>query len=315
VYRYMEQCDSVERATVEKHQFHFRTSARKILLAYRPNLLNGGRFYMKKNSYTEAYRFLDLYLSSAEYPLLKKMFLSQTDSMYARVAYWITIAGYRIGAYDGVVRYAPIALRFPENQNFVQEYLCRSYLAMNDSAAWLDDLKKGFVNFPDHTYFFTSLQSYLNGIGKYDDALHFADRMVQSDPKNPLFWFAKAVIYMNKDYYRNCITNCDIVLTLDSAHINANYFKGLSYCNLAKASSDAMRKEDFRSENYHKLRADMMQYYTLAETPLENMRRLAPDKAVSWAPLLYQVYLHLNKGDEFEEMEHIVDSLVIPEKK
>ena len=84
------------------------------------------------------------------------------------------------------------------------------------TAAWVKELKRGIVNFPDHTYFFTSLQEFLNRKGKYDEALLFADRMIQYDPKNALFWYAKALVYMRKDDYKNCIANCDVVLTLDS---------------------------------------------------------------------------------------------------
>lgn len=114
-------------------------------------------------------------MSSAEYPALKSDFLNQTDTMYSGVAYWIIATGYHIGAYEGVIRYAPTALRYPKNQQYVQEYLCRSHLALNDTAAWVKELKRGIVNFPDHTYFFTSLQEFLNRKGKYDDALLFAD--------------------------------------------------------------------------------------------------------------------------------------------
>ena len=82
-YKYFEKCDSVELASDYKGRFKFRSSARKRLLEHRANLLNGGRFYLRKKNYTEAFRFLDLYLSSAEYPALKSDFLNQTDTMYS----------------------------------------------------------------------------------------------------------------------------------------------------------------------------------------------------------------------------------------
>ena len=103
-YKYFEKCDSVELSSEYKGRFKFRSSVRKRLLEHRANLLNGGRFYLRKKNYTEAFRFLDLYLSSAEYPALKSDFLNQTDTMYSRVAYWIIATGYHIGAYNGVIR-------------------------------------------------------------------------------------------------------------------------------------------------------------------------------------------------------------------
>lgn len=52
---------------------------------------------------------------------------------------------------------------------------------------------------------------------------------------------------------------------------------------------------------------DMVGYYARAEKPLERVRGLSPDKADRWGPLLYQVYLHQNKGREFEEIERLLE--------
>ena len=269
----------------------------------------GARFYLHKKNYAEACRFLDLYLSSACYPLLRRDFLDQADSTYFRAAYWMISASYSVGDYEKVVRYVPAALRYHGQRQYVQEYLCRSCLAQGDTLQWLQALKKGILNFPDHTYFFMSLEEYLNRNGRYDESILFADRMIQYDPKNHLFWYAKAVACMRKDDYPSCVANCDVVLTLDSMHAGANYFKGLAYCSMAKEISGKMQGMDLRSADYQKLRMDMLDCYFKARKPLERMRNLLPDKARRWAPLLYQVYLYLNEGVKFEEMEGIMQSL------
>lgn len=304
--RYFEQCDSVEASSEDEGRFKFRPAVRKSLLEYRAILLNGGRFYIGKRNYAEAFRFIDMYLSSAGYPALEGDFLSQTDTVYPRAAYWMTVTGYRIGAYGSVIRYAPAALRYARNRQHVQEYLCRSHLALKDTAAWVRELRLGVANFPDHTYFFTALQVFLNHKGEYEEASRLADRMIQYDPKNALFWYAKALACVHKKDYEGCVANCDVVLLMDSMNVEANYFKGLAYCNMAKASSDAMEKAELNSEDYRKHKAERTAYYGLAEKPLERVRRLSPDKASRWAPLLYQVYLNQNKGAEFDEMERVM---------
>ena len=67
----------------------YRSSGRRILLEHRANLLNACRFYLRKKDYAEACRFMSLYLHSADYPMLKRDFLGQTDTMHAREAYWL----------------------------------------------------------------------------------------------------------------------------------------------------------------------------------------------------------------------------------
>lgn len=74
-------------------------------------------------------------------------------------------------------------------------------------------------------------------------------------------------------------------------------------------------KSELKSAAYRKYRTEMMTYYALAEEPLEQVRRLSPDKASRWAPLLYQVYLNQNKGAEFDEMERIIRDIKKPENR
>lgn len=308
-YKYLEQCDSVETSEDYGGKFKFRSAARGRMLEHRVNLLNGGRFYLRKKNYGEAFRFLDLYLSSARYPMLAGDFLDQTDTLYTRVAYWAVAAGYHIGDYKGLLRYVPDAMRYGKDKEYVQEYLCRSLLALNDTSAWEAELKRGVVNFPDHAYFYNSLQDYLRRAGMYSEALSFADRMIQYDPKNLLYWYTKALVCMRQGDEKSCIANCDVVLMLDSMHVGANYFKGAAYCNMAREAAENMKGADLRSVDYQRYKTDMLMYYACAEAPLVRMRKMSPDKSDRWAPLLYQVYLAQNKGTEFAEMERIMESL------
>lgn len=308
LYRYMEQCDSTEAASLPKSK-KYRALARKELLAHRVNLLNGGRFYLKKKNYAEAVRFLDLYLSSADFPMLARDFLSQKDTLYPRVAYWTATAAYYSGDYRKVIRYAPASFRHRKDEEYMQEYLCRSYLALNDSARWIASLRTGMLNFPEHTYFFTNLITALNGRGRHDEALEYIDRMIRYDSKSELFWLAKAVTFMQKGDLKNCISSSEVILAASPMNAEANFYKGLSYCKLALQFLDRMEKETLGSPTYKACKQDMTDCYEKARGPMENVRKLQPQDSVRWAPLLYQIYLHLNQGDGFAEMESIMRKL------
>ena len=47
--------------------------------------------------------------------------------------------------------------------------------------------------------------------------------------------------------------------------------------------------------------------YTLAKLPMEKVRQLAPADTARWAAPLYRIYLNLNMGPEFDEMDRIVN--------
>ena len=46
-----------------------------------------------------------------------------------------------------------------------------------------------------------------------------------------------------------------------------------------------------------------------AETHLEIYRKARPESAARWAPLLYKVYLNLNRGTKFAEIERILRTI------
>ena len=307
MYTYLIQCDSVEQTGNKR--LCYRTRGQKHLLKYRSNLLNGGRYYLKKKNYQEAYRFLNMYLWSAERPILSEFFLAQTDSMYVRAAYWATTAAYYSGNYNGVVNYAETAIEYPKNRIYIQEYACKAYLALGDTAGWIKELKTGIINFPEHTYFFTNLMDYLNRTGQYERAMEYAEHMIAYDPKRSLYWFAKASVYMYKKDYLKCLDVCNDVLSMDSLHLGANLFKGTCCYNLAMALSDSMKAVPVTDRCYKTYRRKMQGYCMDAVAPLEFVRAKRPDDAARWAPMLYTVYLNLNKGKEFEEIDKIMNNL------
>lgn len=307
MYTYLIQCDSVEQTGSRK--FSYRERGQKNLLKYRMNLLNGGRYYLKKKNYQEAYRFLNMYLWSAEQPILGEFFLTQTDTMYVRAAYWATTAAYYSGNYEGVVKYAETAVQYPKNRIYIQEYACKANLALGDTVSWIKALKNGIINFPEHAYFFTNLVDYLNRTGQYERAMKYADHMIAYDPKRPLYWFAKASVYIYKKDFEKCLEACDDVLSMDSLHLGANLFKGISCYNLAVALSDSMRSVPVNDRRYKSYRRKMLAYCREAVAPLEYVKLKRPDDAARWAPMLYTVYLNLNKGKEFEEIDKIVTNL------
>ena len=70
MYDVMEELDSVAVAKNPKNQ-QYRRKYADMLYRYRPNLFNGGVYFMQKADFTTAYRFFDQYISSSlSFPLV-----------------------------------------------------------------------------------------------------------------------------------------------------------------------------------------------------------------------------------------------------
>ena len=310
MFQRFRQCDSIEAIPDEKGRtkFKYRLKSHDLLLGYRANLMNAGKFYMRKNNYSEAFRFLDLYLDCANYPMFKKDFFLQKDTLVTKAAYWATLAAYNLKNAKNTLKYADLSLVDTRNRKYLLEYKAVAYKSLKDTAQWIDALKIGLTNFPDHDYFFANLMDYFNETQNYDEALQFVNSMLALDNKNPLFWYARSIVMMNTFRYEDCIASCDSVLALDTAYVDAYYNKGISYCNLAVIATEKSTKK-INDPQYKKVRAKIKELYSFARPPLEMVRKYEPENKIRWATPLYRVYLNLNMGKEFDEMDRILKSI------
>ena len=96
MHEYLLACDSVESLPNSKGyvKYKYRNKGREILKAYRPNLLNGGKFLLKRNKYSEAFPYFDMYIESARSAFFKYYSSINADTLLPRVAYWATISAY-----------------------------------------------------------------------------------------------------------------------------------------------------------------------------------------------------------------------------
>ncbi|MDE7377880.1 MAG: hypothetical protein K2N13_02840 [Paraprevotella sp.] len=304
------QCDSVEQMPDKNGRIKIRrrAKAREILIPYRKNLLNAGKFYMRKTNYKEAYRFLDLYLGTAAFPMFAGDDFARKDTLYTKAAYWATLSAYNQNDAKRTLKYMDEALKHPFQRFALTEYKAKAYKELGDTTAWVRTLEEGIKTFPDHSFFFTSLMDHLNERHEYEKALKFARRMVDFDRGNVLFRYAESVVLMNMNDYRGCIEVSDSVLKLDSVYTDAYYNKGISYYNLAMTKAETACT-DVRNPQFRKDREDIVALYEQARMPMEVVRKLAPEDKLRWAPPLYAIYLYLNRGKDFAEIETILRSL------
>lgn len=309
VFRQLELCDSVEQQPDEKGRVHLhnRKRSRDILMSYRKNLYNGGLFQFRKKAYAVAFPYFDTYVSCATHPIFAADSLLKTDTLLAHASYLATLSAFQSKQPQGVVRHAELARKAGQQSFLVQEYLCRSYEALADSIKRIEALWLGLRDYASHPYFFSNLQDHLVEAGQLDRALEVADSMTQVDNRNPLYWYARSLVLLKLERDREAIDACDSCIACDSNYVDAYYNKGIASLNLAviyteQACTDPSDPKCLRDQQI------IRSLYNLAKMPMEKVRELQPDNVQRWAAPLYRIYLHLNMGREFDEMDRLLQS-------
>lgn len=278
----------------------YRKKNAEYLMPYRLNLFNGGLYFLRKQQYKTAYDFMDSYIETAQHPLLNGYIMNNRDTVReTRAAYWTLFCGYKMDNPSLALKYADTAMADTARLDYIYQYLAEMHLAKNDTAKYIDNLKKGFDRFTDKHYFFTRLLDYYNGHNMSDSAMNVVNTALEHDDSCVLFIYAKSNLLLNAGLYEECATLCDRLIALNDTVAEAYYNAGVAYINIAF-------ELDRKTRTTAKGRAKLKEYYKKALPYMEKYRAMRPDEKDKWAAALYNIYLELNMGKEFEEIDRLL---------
>lgn len=308
--KYAVMCDSLDSEPDDKGKvkLQYRSKNRDLLIRYRPNLYSGGRFFLRKNNYKSSLPFLVAYYDMMDLPMMNYDMKLTTDTLLDRVALYAVVASYDSNQPRTTLKYIDraIATGHKTMKPLLQEYKVRSNFLIGDTLGYYKELKVGCRDFPRHDYFFLQLTEEYDSLAQYDDCIALADTMIARVGRRPIYWYAKSVMNVRKNNWEEAARASDSVLVMQPDHIDALYNKGISHLNMtmefaSTACYDFTRPECIRD------REKIMQGYRDAQKPFERLRALLPDDKEKWGSPLYRIYLNLNKGKEFAEIEKLLN--------
>ena len=278
-----------------KEQLRYREKNAAFLNTYRRNLYNGGLYFVRKQQYATAYDMLDTYIDCARQPL----FTSYRYPASPEAAYWSLFCGYKLQDDEKALRYAEVALEDEVHLESALEYLSEIYKKKKATEAYEKTLRDGFTRYPDSKFFFTYLIDYYNEAQQPDSAMSVVNSALAHDSENELYLFAKSNLLLNTGDYTGCIALCDSLIARNDQYADAYYNAGLAYINMALITKRDM-KEGRQSRRL------VNDFYKKSMPYMERYRELAPEEKDKWAAALYNIYLQLNMGKQFEEIDKLL---------
>ncbi len=306
MHEYAIMCDSVERATSTKYKY--RSKGRNTLLKHRGNLLSGGKYLLKNDRCADAYPYFDMYLRVPDEPMMENDSYLRADTLLTRVAYWATIAAYNAKRPLDALKHIDLAISGADEHlaASLYEYKTKCYQDVGDTASWFSTFVYGVRHYPAHDYFYLHLMDFYDRRGMYDAGIALSDSIIDAVGDRDIYWNGKSQMYLGKAEYDSCIVCADKATELDSVYVDAYYNKGIAYLNKALIFSKTM-DTDVRSSTGRRDIVRLRGMYQCAREPVERVRALAPEDKNKWAKMLYVIYLHLNLGDEFAEIEELLN--------
>lgn len=303
MYGQLRLCDSTDVLPDAKGKVHavYQKKTNALRLKHRRNIYGGGKFYLAKKNYKQAYPFFDLYCT----------FRSEEveDTLLQHASLWATLSAFLDENYTGTIKHAGTAIFYNDTATsaILQEYVVRSYAKLNNDSAWVTALQQGVVKYPHHDYFFVQLADWCYAHRSFEAERNLADRMISETGGRAIHFYAKSKSYLAEENYEACIEFADSTIARQEDFVDAHYNKGISYLNMAVIAQENSCK-DTKNPQYEIDKQNTQELYRKARPCMEMVRKLQPDKEDRWAPALYRIYFNLNLGKEFEEIDKLLNN-------
>lgn len=296
MFTILESLDSVDMKPDKKGrvQPEYRADHAKTLDAFRPNLFNGGIYHVRKEDFKTAYGYFEQYLDCANQPLFEGYSYADNDTTMKEAAYWATFCGSKMNNAVLTLRYRHQALVDSTKASFTLRYIAEARRQLKDDSLYVATLLEGFRRYPEDSYFFPRLVDYYAQQQQHGMADSVATVALAVNDSNALFIFAKSTALLNLHRFRESIPYSDRLIALNDSMPEPYYNAATAYLNLALNLDEKKEKKQIR-EHYQKARTYMEQY-----------RQLVPDAKDKWGPLLYRIYLNLNMGRQFDEIDRLL---------
>lgn len=295
------QYDSVETAPDKKgrRDFEFRKGHSDYLAHIRSNLYNGGIWFLNKKKYPDAYKFFDCYIECASQPMFKQRNYGEKDKHLPTAAYYAVYSGYKMKDPKATLHHSYEALKDTVHYNYMLQYLAETYMLEKDTARYVASLKEGFKRVPTFPYFFPRLVEYYVVRNQLDSAMTVVNEALTIVPDSDVYLTAKSNLLLEQGKLKECIEVSKKVIEVNRKLSDPYYNAGICYFNLAV-------EQDKNSHNSRKVKEQVEENYKKALPYLVKYREMEPKEQGKWAFPLYTIYLNLNMGKEFDEIDKVM---------
>ena len=170
-------------------------------------------------------------------------------------------------------------------------------LIKGDSVSYIEYVTDGFKKYPTSAYFFPRLIDYYTNKGDYASSEKYVDEALKKDSTNNLFMLAKHTVLMSTEQYEDALRYAYRLVQKNDTLPILNYNIGYIYYQKAQQALKQTGKP------YRTRMKEAQKYYKFLLPYMEKYRKSAPEERSRWYSILYDAYLNLNMGKEFNELE------------
>lgn len=292
----IEAFDSIDAAPNEKGvvSTSYRKKHAETLMPLWGNILKGGIFFFAHNQWQDAWQCFDTYLDCFRQPLFNEEKMDSAQHSFA--SFLAVMSACNLSDLQKALKYADDAITYTPRKEMTLQRLADLCAEKKNTVSYLRFLKTGNSDFFHSGYFFPNLIDYYCSVKDYPTALEYADHALERDSLDITFLSARHNVLMMMQRYDEALKDGMSLIAINDSLPIPNYNVACIYYDKAL---DAMKQSD---RSFKQRLREAQKYYRLCLPYMERYRKLMPNDVALWRPVLYDVYLNLNMGKEFDSL-------------
>ena len=259
-----------------------RGNISKKMLEYYQNqeLVKYGIYLNEQKDYAGAFNAFRLHVAIPDLPMMQNDKLQKEmprDTTYTQYKYYAAIFAVQSELHNEAIALLEELKDGEYEAVSTNQFLYQEYVAVKDTAKFVETLQKAIVRFPQESWFLQNLINYYIFSGQEQTAIDYLAKAIKREPNVAQYYHIKGNLDENQGNYEAALEDFDNALRLDPKLADAMAGKGRVYYNQAvKLNEAAAMISDNKA--YKKALDEMNEVFRKSLPFFEKAHEMAPEE-------------------------------------
>lgn len=269
-----------------------------------------GQMFFTNHQYDKAVDAFKKYMNFSDtYSIVaEETKMDPNDPNTAKMAYFTCLAAYFNKDYKTLGEFMPMAKKYTDDINQVNQLEMTAYIEQGDTLGWLNAGKKIVLADPQsNDGIAQNILAYYFNKQDTNGATAFTEELLSADPDSKIGNYAKGLTLMNTKKYSEAIPFFDKAIQADPEFSDANYNAGVCYSNIGYDINESLTGKKMTPAQQKAEIQKVKDEYAKAEPYFLRVKELEPENPHKWASRLSTVYYILENKAKQAEMDKLLE--------
>ena len=189
----------------------------------------------------------------------------------------------------------------------VNQFLYQEYVAVKDTAKFVETLQNAIARFPQEPWFLQNLINYYIFSGQEQTAIDYLAQAIEREPNVAQYHLIKGNLDENQGHYEDALKDFDNALAIDGTLADAMAGKGRVWYNQAVKLNEAAAMITDNKE-YKKALDEMNEVFRKSLPYFEKAHEMAPEER-SYMQTLKGLYYRFGMDDKYNKISEELNNL------